>query len=198
MEVYDRAVQFMRAPADTADVSARRPGEATADVYQRFSQVSDALQWYFDFAFLPGPRGVTRQPIADIEGAADADLLSTIPETERRPEAIGIALVESYMQTQQFQSSHPGWTLTPRQQYFRILRDYEHVRIPMVRGAPVARPADTRNPARGFLHMTPWLVEAMVDVGRLRWGIADFGAGQSGDTHHFDLGSHDLTPDGQP
>ncbi len=197
-EVYDRAVRFMSTPAETAQAGARGTGETTSAVYARFSRVSDALRGYFDFAFLPDPRAVTRQPIADIEGATEADLLSTIPETERRPEDIGTALLEGHMQTPQFQNSHPGWPLTPREQYFRILRDYEHVRIPMVRGAPVARPADTRNPARGFLHMPPVLVETLVDVGRLRWGIADFGAHQSGDTHHFDLGSHDLTPDGQP
>jgi hypothetical protein len=71
-----------------------------------------------------------------------------------------------------------------------MLRDYEHVRIPMVRGNPVARPANTRNPARGFLDMTEEFVVAMCDIGRLRWGIADLGEAESGDTHHFDLGHH--------
>jgi len=31
---------------------------------------------------------------------------------------------------------------------------------------------------------------AMADTGRLRWGIADLGDAQNGDTHHFDLGNH--------
>jgi len=72
--------------------------------------------------------------------------------------------------------------------FYRILRDYEHVRIPMVKGDPEARPGITRNPARGFLDMTEEFVVAMTDQGRLRWGIADLGYAQSGDTHHFDLG----------
>jgi hypothetical protein len=205
-DVYDRAVAFTETTGATTDVRTRRPAdagagtprEATADVYRRFKQVSDALVAYFDFAILPGPTAVRRAPIADIDAATDADLLSAIPETERRPEAIGIALLETHMQNQPFVARHPSWPRTPRQQYFQILKDYEHVRIPMARRDPVAAPANTRNPARGFLHMPPWLVEALVDAGRLRWGIADFGEGASGDTHHFDLGHHDVEPDGRP
>ena len=57
--------------------------------------------------------------------------------------------------------------------YFRMLRDYELVRVPMQRGEPSASPKDTRNPARGFLHMRREFIEAMVDVGELRWGLVD-------------------------
>ena len=160
--------------------------------------MSNSLADYFLFAFTYEPRAVTRQPVSDIEGTADDDLLSIIPTSERLPEDVAIKSLTSFMDNDQFRQSHPGWTYTPRQQYFRILRDYEHVRIPMVRGAPSARPKDTRNPARGFLHMPPWFVEAMVNVGKLRWGISDFGPEESGDTHHFDLGFHALTPDGTP
>ena len=89
-----------------------------------------------------------------------------------------------------------GWTLSPRETYLRMLRDYEHVRIPMQRGDPSASPANTRNPTRGFLDLKREVVEALVDVGHLRWGDADFGAHQSGDMHHFDLGNHGgVTPD---
>jgi hypothetical protein len=198
-EVYDRAVQFTRGPAETANVSARAPGESTAAVYGRLLTVDAALFRYFSHAFRYEPTAVTRRPIADIEGATEGDLLATIPETERLPEADAISRLTGYMDNDEFRSSHPGWPSTPRQQYFRILRDYEHVRIPMVRGNPEERPANTRNPTRGFLDMRPWFVEAMVDVGGLRWGAADFGAQESGDVHHFDLGNHGgVAPDGTP
>jgi hypothetical protein len=57
------------------------------------------------------------------------------------------------------QKSHPGWPYSPREQYFRMLRDYELVRVPMQRGEPSASPKGTRNPARGFLHMRREFVE---------------------------------------
>jgi hypothetical protein len=69
----------------------------------------------------------------------------------------------------------------------------------MVRGDPEARPANTRNPARVFAYNKPEVVQALVDVGRLRWGVSDFGITESGDIHHFDLGNHGgVAPDGTP
>jgi hypothetical protein len=200
IEVYERAVQFMLNASSTIDVGVRHPGESTRDVYRRFMSVSNSLANYFSIAFRDEPRAVRRHPISDIEGTIDDDLLSIIPTTERLPEDVAIRTLSSFMDNDQFRQSHPGWSYTPRQQYFRILRDYEHVRIPMVRGDPSASPGDTRNPARGFLHMPSWFVEAMVDVGRLRWGIAMLGEEESGDTHHFDLGFHapEIVPDGTP
>lgn len=198
VEVYDRAVQFKGSSSNMADVGIRRPHESTHSVYVRFIRTSNALADYFGFAFRYEPTAVTRPPIANIEGVTDNDLLSAIPATELLPMADAIRSLESFMDNDQFRQSHPGWPFTPRQQYFRIIRDYEHVRIPMQRGDPSASPTNTRNPARGFLHFEPWFVEAMTDIGRLRWGIADFGTLQSGDVHHFDLGFHDLEPDGTP
>lgn len=197
VEVYDRAMDFTT-EGTTADVGERATGESTTSVYNRFYSVDYALRRYFGTVFLTTPTQVDRQPIADIEGATEAELLAAIPTTERKEEADAIQTLESYMHTG-FSTSRASWPLTPRQQFFRILRDYEHVRIPMVRGNPAARPASTRNPARGFLDMSRKFVVAMVDVGRMRWGIADFGAHSSGDVHHFDLGNHGgYTPDGTP
>ena len=195
-DVYDRAVRFVFTGATGADVSARRQGEATSSVYKRFRQTDRALMSYFSHAFLEAPTAVRRQPVADIEGATEADLLAAIPLTERRAEAEAIEMLGHYMDVD-FRRDHPDWTLSPRETYFRILRDYEHVRIPMQRGDPAARPTNTRNPARGFLFLKQEVVEALVDVGRLRWGAADLGPGSSGDVHHFDLGNHGgVTPDG--
>jgi hypothetical protein len=196
-EVYDRAVQFVFNDA-AADVSARRTGETTSAVYQRFSKTSRALSYYFRHAFLETPTTVTRQPIQNIEAASEADLLKAIPTTERRGETEAIAMLEHYMDAD-FKKKHTTWTLTARETYFRMLRDYEHVRIPFQRGNPSASPTNTRNPTRGFLHNKQEVVEALVDVGHLRWGASDFGAGSSGDVHHFDLGNHGgVTPDGTP
>jgi hypothetical protein len=196
-EVYDRAVQFVFNEA-AADVSARRAGETTAAVYQRFSKTDQALSYYFRHAFLEAPTTVTRAPIKNIEAASEDDLLKAIPTTERREETEAISMLEHYMD-EAFKKKHATWTLSPRQTYFRMLRDYEHVRIPFQRGTPSASPTNTRNPTRGFLHNKQEVVEALVDVGHLRWGASDFGAGSSGDVHHFDLGNHGgVTPDGTP
>jgi Domain of unknown function (DUF4157) len=196
-DVYDRAVRFVWG-APGADVSARRAGETTSAVYQRFQQTSRALSYYFRHAFLEEPTAVRRQPVQGIDAASEASLLAAIPLTERRAEGEAIDMLAHFMDTD-FRRNHPDWTLSPRETYFRMLRDYEHVRIPMQRGAPSARPTDTRNPTRGFLHLKQEVVEALVDVGHLRWGAADFGSGTSGDVHHFDLGNHGgVTPDGTP
>lgn len=197
-EVYDRAVRFVFRGEAGADVSARRQGETTSAVYRRFQQASRGLSFYFRHAFLEEPTAVRRPPVQDIEGASEAELLAAIPTTERRAEGEAIEMLAHYMDAD-FRRNHPDWTLTPRETYFRMLRDYEHVRIPMQRGDPSARPANTRNPTRGFLHLKQEVVEALVDVGRLRWGAADLGHGSSGDVHHFDLGNHGgVTPDGTP
>jgi hypothetical protein len=198
VEVYDRAIQFeFSDPAATADVSARKTGESATDAYKRMRTVDQALRYYFRRAFSEEPKSVTRAPIKDIEGASEEDLLKAIPTAERRDETTAIGDLETLMKGEWFQKTHPNWPLTARQQYFRILRDYEHVRIPMVMGKPVARPGQTRNPTRGFMNMRREFVVAMMDTGGLRWGAVDLGAGESGDVHHFDLGNHGgYEPDG--
>lgn len=204
VDVYDRAVRFTSLASDAmslvAQMHVRANGETTRAAYRRLLRVSQAMNSYFRYAFLEDPAEVRRLPIADIEGASEADLLAAIPMTERRDETRATGDLDALMGTrfrQTWRDTHAGWTLTPRQTYFRILRDYEHARIPWVKGNPVARPPVTRNPTRGFLHMIEDVVVALVDVGRLRWGAIDFGPAASGDVHHFDLGSHGgFTPDG--
>jgi hypothetical protein len=176
----------------------RRAGETTTEVYKRFRLLSQALSQYFRLSFLEEPTTVLRRPVKDIETVAEADLLAAIPTTERRPEADAVALLTTWIDAE-WRKRHPTWTLTPRETYIRMLRDYEHVRIPMVRGDPEARPANTRNPARGFAYNKPEVVQALVDVGHLRWGVSDFGITESGDIHHFDVRNHGgVAPDGTP
>ncbi len=199
-EVYDRAVAFVFGDSN-ADVSARRPAagatprETTSAVYGRFRHVSDALSAYLSLAFHTAPDTVSRRPMVNIERVTEEQLLRAISTTERKEEATAIEDIRQYILNHAppgpDQTYHWNWedSFLARDYYFRMLRDYEHVRIPMVRGTPTARPPQTRNPARGFLDMTEEFVVAMADVGGLRWGIADFGAATSGDTHHFDLGN---------
>ena len=220
VDVFDRAKEFVFGRINIiipfifihisfpnrADVSERRTGESTGEVFDRFKETSNALGTYLGLAFYTAPDTVRRQPINNIETASEADLLREIPTTERKTEAAGIADIQAYIRahlttagtgpTFHFSTGDVG---RARDFYFRMLRDYEHVRIPMVRGNPVARPGNTRNPARGFLDMSREFVVAMADVGRLRWGISDLGSAESGDTHHFDLGNHGgVTPDCLP
>lgn len=189
-EVYDRAVNFMRTnPYDdeTANVGARATGESTGDAYDRFKYTSDALAGYFGLAFYTNYNAVTRVPIADPSAASEADLLTTIPTTERKDEATATAAIQAVMDDPFYLGTT---TLSAREMYFQILRDYEIVRKPLQRGNPSTSPGNTRNPANGFLHMTRHFVVTMADAGNLRWGACDFGAGASGDVHHFDLGNH--------
>jgi hypothetical protein len=205
-DVYDRAVRFTslapNAMTLVAPMHVRATGESTRDAYRRLLGVSQAMNQYFRYALIEDPTEVRRRPIENIETATEAALLAAIPLTERRDDTRAIGDLDALMGTR-FNSSwracHAAWTLTPRQTYFRILRDYEHARIPWVKGRPVARPELTRNPTRGFLHMIEDVVVALADVGRLRWGAIDFGPSSSGDVHHFDLGNHGgYTPDGTP
>jgi hypothetical protein len=203
-DVYDRAVRFTslepNAMTLVAPMHVRASGESTRDAYRRLLGVDRAMNRYFRYALLEEPTEVRRRPIEDIERATEAELLAAIPVTERRDETRAIGDLDALMGTQFIQTwrnTHAGWTLTPRQTYFRILRDYEHARIPWVKGRPVARPDVTRNPTQGFLHMIEEVVVALADVGHLRWGAIDFGPSSSGDVHHFDLGNHGgFTPDG--
>jgi hypothetical protein len=191
VDVFDRAAAFVGAVGDTADVSARRPGESTATVYRRFRSTSDALRDYLQYAFHePTNPRVDRAPLADPDGATEAELLAAIPETERRPLDEAVAELQTLLDNHEFQVVHSNWPHDARGQYLRMLRDYEMVRVPMVFGNPVATPAATRNPAGGFLDLRQELVEALVDIGHLRWGAADLGENESGDMHHFDLGDH--------
>lgn len=208
VEVFDRAVAFAYGAAQ-ADVSARRPAsgttarESTTDVYRRFRGVSDALGIYLSLAFHTAPDRVNRRPIENVATASEADLLAGIPLTERMDETAGVEAVRQWILNHDAsnpmdETYHWNWedSHLAREYWIQMLRDYELVRVPMVQGNPEARPPVTRNPARGFLDMTEEFVVAMADTGRLRWGIADLGDAESGDTHHFDLGSHGgVTPD---
>ena len=201
VEVMDRAVQWTIGTGQKADVSARKSGETTGQVYDRMKSASDSLSvWMMQAIPHNKPAMVNRAPIPDVHDASkvsDADLLDKIKEGERLPMATGVQLIKEEIERDSFKQTHPGgWPMTPEATYYQVLRDYEMVRIPMVSGQPSASPATTRNPVHGFIHHRKQLVEALVDVGKLRWGACDLGAGSSGDTHHFDLGFH--PPDYQP
>ena len=188
--VYDRAMQFMRNPLQSADVGARRPGESTDSCFDRFALVSELLGSYLAFACKSDLDRIPRQPVANVESVATT-LLDGLPSAERKDKASAVSDLNNFMTSTAFMVTHPLWPLTPAQQYYRILRDYELVRIPMVFGSPSVSPNPTRNPVRGFLTLRREIVIAMCDVARLRWGACDLG-GESGDMMHFDQGTHGL------
>lgn len=68
-----------------------------------------------------------------------------------------------------------------------IAADYHALRVPLVVGAPSSSPRLTRNPAVGLFDLRLPVVEALCAQG-LRWGMSDFGASESGDAMHFDIG----------
>jgi hypothetical protein len=197
VEVYDRAVAFVRTNPyddDVADVANRRTGESATDAYRRFAYVSESLAAYLSLALHATLTRIDRAPVNDPENVAEAALLAAIPLTERKDETTAVADIQALMDDIFWQSLHPAYPLTAREQYIRILRDYEIVRRPMQHGAPSTSPASTRNPARGFLHMPEHFVVAMMDVGRLRWGACEFSERSNGDVHHFDLRAPYRTP----
>jgi hypothetical protein len=189
--VYDRAMQFMIPSVAMADVSARQPNESTPSVWIRFKAVSDALEYYLSFAVSAELPEVFRVAMENADDVADDELLAAIPETERLPLDEALAQLEAHLYSREFQASHPEWSASPREQYLRILRDYEHARIPMVIGNPSRTPERTLNPARGFLRLRCEIVTALCDQG-LRWGACDFdllaeGSSENGAMMHFDL-----------
>lgn len=70
----------------------------------------------------------------------------------------------------------------------QIAADYEALRVPLVVGQPVAHPRLTRNPARGLIAWKRHTFVAL-DAAGLRMGLCDFGAHESGDSHHADTAS---------
>jgi len=143
-----------------ANLSARRKGESTASVFDRFEEVNVAVRGYFGRYFRAEARTITRRPVSRF---ATAPLEAFAPlSAELLP---GVALADVPLE---------------------VLRDYEAFRIPTVVGAPSVSPAETRNPARGLMNLRRPVVLAMCDVGGLRWGMSDFGKGSSGDGMHFD------------
>jgi len=187
----DRALRFMTHPRAEADLSPRRPNESTQSVWTRFKAVSDALVVYLSLAVDGRPPSVSRVAIENADAVSDDELFATIPETERLPLDEALPPLEALLGSREFVESHPAWPNGAREQYLQIVRDYEHVRIPMVVGAPSAAPALTRNPARGFLNLRCEIVTALCDQG-LRWGACDFkvradGSSRNGAMMHFDL-----------
>ena len=192
VEVYDRAVSFMQTnpyDSDVAEVGNRQEGESATAAYRRFRAVSNALETYLALAFQTSHERVNRVPVNAPETIPEADLLAAIPTSERKDETTAVADIQALMDDVFWQVLHPGYPLSAREQYIRILRDYEIVRRPMQYGSPSVSPASTRNPARGFLHLPEHFVVAMMDIGRLRWGACEFSARSNGDVHHFDLGT---------
>lgn len=164
VEVCDRACGGPGA----ADLSARRKGETTAAVFDRFERVNTALRTYFAPYFRADAASIKRRPV---EGFATATYEAFAPLA---PELL------------------PGVTIASVP--LQVLRDYEAVRVPMVAGAPSRRPGETRNPARGIMNLRRPVVLALCDVGGLRWGASDFGRGSSGDMMHFDTAPRIYAP----
>ncbi len=189
--VYDRALQFTASPAAAADLRRRQPDEPTLSVWTRFKTVSDALERYLRFAVDAEPSEVSRIAIEDADAVSDDELLAVIPEGERLDLDRALAQLDGVLRSPEFKASRSDWPYDARAQYLRILRDYEHVRIPMVVAEPLFGPAPTCNPARGFLHLRSEIVTALCDQG-LRWGACDLDtrakdAERNGAMMHFDL-----------
>jgi hypothetical protein len=199
--VYERALKFRGiAPPEPGDhLHARRIGESTGSVYDRFRVVSDALQFYFSFAFRDnfrsarGDRFVRRVVVTD----RNADLQASIPESERLPRSIALERLRAYIVTADYQRLHPG---APPGDAEAVLAEmlwyYEWVRTPMIVGtpSPSAPPQVTRSPTFGFLDIRRDLAIALCSPrgGGMRWGACDFGKeeddpNENGDMMHFDL-----------
>ncbi len=141
-----------------------------------------------------------RPPVPDVENSSTDDL-DQILALELRPREEALEALRNAMGADEWKGVHPdvpddtdAFEQLVLDQYYRILRDNELVRVPMEFGAPSASPARMRNPARGFLDLRKEVVVALCDVGHLRWGACDFGLAQSGDMMHFDLGHHGAEP----
>lgn len=186
VQACDRATELFQGPDALADLAGRRSGESTASVYERFRAASENLVSYLSFAFNSPLIFINRAPAADIEALSDDDLESQL-SAELKPKAGAVADLDSLLQSAEFQRVNPQFPLNAAQLYSRILRDYEHVRIPMEAGNSSPVPPKTRNPLQGFLNFRVDLATALCDVSMMRWGACDFGAGSNGDMMHFDI-----------
>ena len=197
-EVYDRAVGFLMGSGVRADTSIR-VHDSIETTYDRFRLVSDGLVFYLAWALSSVPIRVERPPIANVHALADGDpAFDAIGADELgRPRDEAIAGIATLFADPDWAALHDGLP-TPEEQYWQMLRDYEMVRTPMLYGNPAQPVTATRNPCHGFLQLSRELVCSMVNVGnqvlgnrgRIRWGASDFGAAESGDVMHFDLGGH--------
>jgi hypothetical protein len=201
---YDEALRFTRLSAAApvrADVGIRTGtganSETTAHVFERFKATSNALAKYLSFAFHNFESvQINRPPVPDLDSISDDELFKRIPPSERRQLDEAVSDIRAFIATDEFSAAHPDGPFVGQERdiYFQMLRNYERVRIPMVYGDPSATPASTRNPLLGFLSLREELVTALADIGQLRWGAADFGAAESGDIQHFDLGYDAFPP----
>jgi hypothetical protein len=109
LAVYDRAMQFMTPPADSADVSGRQPGETTLSVWTRFNAVSTALASYLSFAINLPPTTVDRTAVENADDLSDDELLGTIPESERLTLDFALSQLDEFLASEDFQSNHPNF-----------------------------------------------------------------------------------------
>ncbi|MCY1004459.1 hypothetical protein OV079_02515 [Nannocystis pusilla] len=182
-------MRFRWTSADAADVSIR-VHDTIEVTYDRFRLVSDALAYYLGHVIWTVDPTIARS-ITNLDSVPDGDpAFAAIPLTERLDETNGVIALEATMHDPAWQANHPGWSLSPAQQYWQILRDFEALRVPFLFGNPAAPITTTRNPSLGFLDLRREVVVALVSVGHLRWGASDFGVNQSGDVMHFDLNGH--------
>ena len=107
-----------------------------------------------------------------------------------------IASLEALFGEPDWQSIHATWPLTASKRIRQVLRDYELVRIPMLR-APVGS-GDVNAECRARNSPIPQGVRRHHGHGgnailggprKMRWGASDFGAPVNGDIQHFDLGA---------
>jgi hypothetical protein len=212
LQACDWACQFASSSSDWANLAGRDTSqESIGYVYDRFKFVSDSLAFYFWFVFSADAKQIQRPPVPNAETVDLWTLEASIPRTERvRDRAEAIDLIHAYLQSSDefaedgtliragYATRHPGWGTdrageadgTAGWWYDRILRDYEHVRTPMLFGSASGPVTRTRNPARGFLDLRRELVVALVEIGGMSWGACDFAPGVNGDMMHFDLGRH--------
>lgn len=149
-----------------ADLAARRSGESTGSVWDRFQRVSMAWQAYFCVVFVDSPY-VQRPPG-----------VPPLP-TELVPLDTSLAMITH-------NGVPPPTGIDAAAFRTQIIADFDAVRIPTVVGAPSAKPSKTRNPVRGFLPFGRDLAVALCDAAGMRWGACDFGPQESGDMMHFD------------
>ena len=200
LDVMDRATLWFTGHRAEVNVSNRPDGDDPAQlaawaggVWRRFEEVGSALASYFALAY-DVDRDAARADLSRSnealraagktthEGESNivryADLLSSVP---RRATQDALQRINDSM------GSGRPWTKDAPRVLARMGSDLQAIAKIMVRGNPSRRPGKVRNPLTGIMDLKGALVEALVGAG-LHWGACEFGASQSGDLMHFDLG----------
>jgi hypothetical protein len=193
LKAYERAVKFTFGGSATFDALAKDQGtETSGELWDRFNRIHEALVLYMNCGFTrflvktkKGPQATNSIPKnAKVLPRAPEDIAKAIKERAGdfrggdAPQRVNDAAFIAKTETE-------------------VIEDHQAMRNVCVYGSwQIENQVQVRGPSRdptfGIMtlrrHVAQGLVDARSNGMKLRWGASHFGAAESGDIMHFDLG----------